>query len=180
MSNSHAAAHDSWLVRWSPQASGFSWSNPHDMNYERLPLLLPWGLPCCHVPTLATYTGNSAFPVSPFLTNFHSATSKNYYSTTTFHQQEPVPYSPLLEIPPSFPLHSTLPHSHLKGTCSFNRPSCFSLNRIRALTGLLVKNFLFWFSPEIKVHCDSNSSTPSYTSPLPWKQGQETHKPSCQ
>ena len=79
------------------------------------------------VPVLAT-----AFPVSPFLADFHRGTAKNYHPTTTGLQQEPTPQSPLLEIAPPFPPHSILPQSYHKGTCSFNRPQCSSLNRIGA------------------------------------------------
>ena len=87
---------------------------------------------------------------------------------------------PLLEIVQIFPPHSILPNSHPKGICSFSRPWCSPLNRIRASTGILVENFFFWFSPQIKVYWDSNSPTPSSTSSLLWKQSQETHEPFCQ
>ena len=74
-----------------------------------------------------------------------------------------------LEIAPLFPPHSILPHSHHKGTCSFNRPRLTSLNRIRTSTELLVKNFFFQLltlfsvceppnhNPPKRVHCSSNS-----------------------
>ena len=48
-------------------------------------------LPGCHVPALATYKPNSAFPVSSFLTDFHSSTTKSYHQTTVLHQQNPAP-----------------------------------------------------------------------------------------
>ena len=89
VNNSQAAAHESWLVRCSPPALGFGWSNPHDINCGRQPILLPWWLPRRHVPTLATYTANSAFPVSPFLTYLNSDNTKNYHSTTTVIPSSP-------------------------------------------------------------------------------------------
>ena len=53
-----------------------------------------------------------------------------------FHQQEPIPQSPVMKIVPSFP-----------GTCSFNIPQCSSLNKIRVSTVSFIKNFFFWWSP---------------------------------
>ena len=118
MTNSQAVVHESWLVRCFHHPSIFRRSNPHIINNERYPILLPRGLPGCHIPTLPTYTPNSAFSVSRFLANFHRDTAKNDNSTTTVHQEEPSPPSPLLEIAPHFPLHSVLPHSHPERTCN--------------------------------------------------------------
>ena len=160
VTNSQAPASESWLVRCSPCTSGFNQSNPHDINHGSLTILLPWGLPDRHVPFLANYTPNSAFPVSLSPTDFHRDITKNYHPTTTVHQEEPSPPSPLLEIAPLFPSHSILPRSHPKGTCSFNRPRCSSLNGIKASTELLVKNFFFRLSPLF-----SSCEPPNYNPP---------------
>ena len=40
MTKSHAAAHESWLVRCSPCTLAFSQNNLHDINHGRLPILL--------------------------------------------------------------------------------------------------------------------------------------------
>ena len=69
-----------------PSGPGFSRSNLHDINHGRQSVLLPWRFPDRHIPALATYAPNSAFPVSPFLTDFDRGTTKNYYSSTTVHQ----------------------------------------------------------------------------------------------
>ena len=109
MNNSQAAAHDSWPMRCSPCTSGFSQSNLHDINHGRYSILLPWGLLDRHVPALDTYTPNSAFPKSPFLTDFHRSTTRNYHPTTTVYQEESAPLSPMLEVaPPSPPYSSSL------------------------------------------------------------------------
>ena len=61
------------------------------------------------LPCLDIYTANSAFPVSPFLTDLNSNTTKNYYSIITVHQQEPAPQFPLLEIFSPSPLTPSSP-----------------------------------------------------------------------
>ena len=93
MTNSQAVAYENWLVRCSHHPSRFRRSNLHIINHERFPIVLPRGLPGRHIPTLTTYTTNSAFPVSRFLANFHRDTAKNDHSTTTVHQEEPFPLS---------------------------------------------------------------------------------------
>ena len=44
MTNSQAAAHESWLARCSPCTPAFSQSNLHDINHGRQPILLPWDM----------------------------------------------------------------------------------------------------------------------------------------
>ena len=82
-----------------------------------------------------------------------------------------------------------------KGTCSFNRPRCSSLNRINASTELLVMNFFFWLSPlflhvnitttispkgYIGIPIAQYSPPPHPSHPLPLKQCLNTHEPICQ
>ena len=157
MTNSQADAHESWLVRWSPHTLGFSWSNPHDMNYGGVVHSAPMGAPWSSCPYPSYLHRQLCLPSEPILKKFPQQ-----------HYQE-------------LPLNHNSPPTR---TCSIvpflSRLWCSSLNRIRGSTGLLVKNFFFWFSPQIKVYCDSNSPSPSSTSPLPWKQGQERHEPFCQ
>ena len=165
-------------------------SNPHDINHGKYPILLPWVLTGWHYPALATYTPNSNLPVSPFLADFHIGTAKNYHPTTTVIQQEPA----ATRDSPTFPPHSILPHSHPKGTCSFDRHWCYSLNKIRAFTELLVKTSsvdCHLFFP----HVNHPTTIPPKKyiaflmvpySPLPpqlpasRKKGQETHESICQ
>ena len=145
-----------------------------------------------HVLVLATYTPNSAFRVSPFLTDFHSGTTMNYQSTTTFHWQEPAPLSPLLEIASPFLPHSILPHYHPKGTCIFKRP--WDPDVPHYMEVRLQQNYLQWISSfnchlfflnvslpaisHIKVHYNSSGPKSCTTPhPIPWKQSQTTHDP---
>ena len=74
---------------------------------------------------------------------------------------------PSLGDSPTLSLSLNHTHSHPKGNWSLNRPWCPSLNRIRASTELLVKNFFFRLSPQIKVHCNSNSPAPFSTTSTP-------------
>ena len=48
----------------------------------------------------------------------------------------------------------------LKSICSFNRPWCPFLNKIRALTDLFLNNFLFWCSPHFFVFERPNKNHP--------------------
>ena len=95
-------------------------------------------------------------------------TTKNHHPTTTVHQREPAPPSPLLEIAHPTPLTRSPPlHSHPKGTYSFNRLRCSSLNRIRSSTELLVKNFFFQWSPLFSTCEPSNYNRPKKVYPIP-------------
>lgn len=174
MTNSQAVAHESWLVRCSHYPSRFRRSNPHIINHDRYPILLPRRLPGRHIPTLATYTPNSALPVSQFLANFHRDTAKNDQSTTTVHQEEPSAPSPLLEIAPHFPLHSVLPHSHPEGTCNLKRPWCSTLKNFSCrLSPLFSTCEPPNYNPSKKTHCNSNSpmlSSTLHPPPSPRKQ----------
>ena len=124
MTNRQAAAHESWLVRCSLSL----------LDLAICIILTTGGSPfCSHEGYLAFCPCPSyCFPSVPIPSRFPQGTAKNYHPTTTGLQQEPTPQSPLLEIAPPFPPHSILPQSYPKGTCSFNRPQCSSLNRIRA------------------------------------------------
>ena len=81
------------------------------------------------------------------------------------------------------------PHTYPKGTCSFNKPQCSSLNKIRSSTELFIKNFFLLWSPHFsgfelpnynplkKVHATSTTHCPLPPPPI---QVQETHEPNCQ
>ena len=91
---------------------------------------------------------------------------------------------PLLEIP-HFSSYSN-PHPHPKGTCSFNRPWCSSLNGNRASITLFIKNFFLRWSPHFftfelpnynphkKVHAMAMAPHPC---PTPRRQVHETDEP---
>ena len=77
---------------------------------------------------------------------------------------------------------STVEHP-LKSICSFNRPRCPFLNKIRALTDLFLNNFLFWCSPHFFVFERPNKNRPKKAHAMslvpppslhPLKQVQET------
>ena len=124
-----------------------------DLAETILMILTMEGNPFCYhgsflsviVTILDTYTPNSAYPVSPFVTDFYRGTTKNHHPTTIAHQQESVSLSPFSEIAPPFPPHSIHPYYHPKGTWSINRP--WTLNGIRASTEIFVKSFFIRFSP---------------------------------
>ena len=143
-----SASHKIWLVRFSPGGLGFSQSNLHYMSHGRLPIVLPWGLPAFHVLAQATQQPDPAFPVTPSPADLHRDTTKNCHPTITVHKEEPVSQPPIFEISlsvlPDSILHS---FSHHKGTSSFNKPQCSSLNKIKVSKELFIKNFFFWTSP---------------------------------
>ena len=154
-------------------------------------MVAPWNFP-----VLATYTPNSAFPVNRSLTDFHRGSTKNLHPITTVNtHQKPIhlllPWIDSPTLSPCLDPPQILP----KGTYSFNRPRCSSLNRIKASIELLVTNFFFWLSPlflhvnitttispkgYIGIPIAQYSPPPHPSHPLPLKQGLNTHEPICQ
>ena len=133
----------SLIVRKLPMRLGW-WDAP--LMLRNLPkaihmILTMGGSPfCSHGSFWAMMGHDSAFPVGPFLNEFHRGTY-NYHPTTTVHQQEPA------TSPHPFPLTQSSPTPTLKELAvsidTFNRYQYSSLNKIRASTELLVKNFFF-------------------------------------
>ena len=155
MTNSQAAIYESWLVKCSRLTPRFSRNNLHDINHGRYPILLPWGLPGCRVPALATHTPDSTFPVTPPPTDFHPNTTKKYHPVTTVHQQEPTPPSP----------HFHLVTSNRKiGSTCFTPESPLLFSRHTSIQPIK------WLQKL------SNGSS-SRNSPHSLKQVQETHDP---
>ena len=86
MSNSQAASHVSWLVRYSPHASRFSRSIQHYIIMGGIPVCLDGSsLAVKLLPELPT--PDSAYRADSSLTDFNTGTSKNPHSGTTVYQQ---------------------------------------------------------------------------------------------
>ena len=106
----------SLIVRKLPMRLGW-WDAP--LMLRNLPkaihmILTMGGSPfCSHGSFWAMMGHDSAFPVGPFLNDFqrHLQLPPNHNSSSARTCYIAPPFSP----------HSILPHSHPKGTCSFNR-----------------------------------------------------------